>query len=271
MQSQIQDFLLAFSIKWPELMKDVQAQMMPLMECHIRERLKCPSLTIANKLFVHSRRIIGVPDNQFTNEATRLFNMDQKLERMYEELNEPVADVAEARQSMRVSYQHTIENIRQQMQAASQAAPPTGYPNQEFSAQPLINNSNSKAPNTHLSINLKLNFSLNINLNINLSFKHVHPEGDKFKIKYNLSTIPKQIFQSLLSKPFNRSLSHDFSHPPSNSPNSKSISSSKFFLGSKTLSKSPCFNLVHQPRANPFCPDQVSLTNLHHLVYNTQR
>ncbi|KAL9476887.1 hypothetical protein ACSS6W_006728 [Trichoderma asperelloides] len=138
MQSQIQDFLLAFSIKWPELMKDVQAQMMPLMECHIRERLKCPSLTIANKLFVHSRRIIGVPDNQFTNEATRLFNMDQKLERMYEELNEPVADVAEARQSMRVSYQHTIENIRQQMQAASQESsqyPPQHQPQAQLQPQ----------------------------------------------------------------------------------------------------------------------------------------
>ncbi|PTB36820.1 hypothetical protein M441DRAFT_83451 [Trichoderma asperellum CBS 433.97] len=148
MQSQIQDFLLAFSIKWPELMKDSQAQMMPLMECHIRERLKCPSLTIANKLFIHSRRIIGVPDNQFTNEATRLFNMDQKLERMYEELNEPVADVAEARRSMRLSYQHTIENIRQQMQAASQAAPPTGHPNQEFPAQPLINNNSVNSTNS---------------------------------------------------------------------------------------------------------------------------
>lgn len=120
MQSRIQDFILAFSLKWPDMIKDAQAQMMPLMECHIRERLKCPSLTIANKLFIHSRRIIGVPDNQFTNEATRLFNMDQRLERMYEELNEPVADVAEARQWMKLSYQHAIENIRQQMQAVTQ-------------------------------------------------------------------------------------------------------------------------------------------------------
>lgn len=120
MQSQIQAFILAFSVKWPEMVNAAQAQMMPLMECHIRERLKCPSLTMANKIFIHSRRIIGVPDNQFTNEATRLFNMDQKLERMYEELKEPVADVLEARQSMKLSYQHTIENIRQQMQPVTQ-------------------------------------------------------------------------------------------------------------------------------------------------------
>lgn len=118
-QSQIQDFILAFSNYWPEMMKAAQAQMMPLMEWQIRERLKCPSLTMANKLFVHSRRIIGVPDNQFTNEATLLFNIDQNLERMYAGLIGPPGDVAEARQSMQLSYQHTIENIRQKTQAAT--------------------------------------------------------------------------------------------------------------------------------------------------------
>jgi hypothetical protein len=114
-QRQIQDFILAFSVHWPDMMQAAQAQMMPLMEYHIREQLKCPSLTMANKLFVHSRRIIGIPDNQFTNEATLLFNMDQKLERLYAELNEPAADVAEARQSMKLTYQRTIENIRRNM------------------------------------------------------------------------------------------------------------------------------------------------------------
>lgn len=120
--SQVQDFILAFSVQWPEMIKAAQARMMPLMECQIREQLKCPSLTMANKLFVHSRRIIGVPDNHLTNEATLLFNMDQKLERLYAELNEPVADVAEARQSMRMSYQQTIESIRQQTHAAMQGS-----------------------------------------------------------------------------------------------------------------------------------------------------
>ncbi|KAL6906677.1 hypothetical protein GGI43DRAFT_236964 [Trichoderma evansii] len=155
MQSQIQAFINAFSAKWPEMIKAAQAQMMPLMECHIRERLKCPSLTMANKLFTHSRRIIGVADNQFTNEATRLFNMDQKLEHMYAELNEPMADVAEARQSMKLSYQHTIENIRQQMQAITQAALPTGHPNQGFSAQPLINNNSNNSVNSTSSTQLE--------------------------------------------------------------------------------------------------------------------
>lgn len=119
-QSQVQDFILAFSVQWPEMIKAAQTRMMPLMECQIREQLKCPSLTMANKLFVHSRRIIGVPDNQFTNDATLLFNMDQKLERLYAELNEPVADVAEARKSMKLSYQQTLESIQQRMHAATQ-------------------------------------------------------------------------------------------------------------------------------------------------------
>jgi hypothetical protein len=102
------------------MIKAAQVRMMPLMECQIREQLNCPSLTMANKLFVHSRRIIGVPDNPFTNEATLLFNMDQKLERLYADLNEPAADVAEARQSMKLSYQQTLGSIKQRMYAAMQ-------------------------------------------------------------------------------------------------------------------------------------------------------
>lgn len=118
--NQVQDFLFAFSTQWPEMIKAAQVQMMPLMECQIREQLNCPSLTMANKLFVHSRRIIGVPDNPFTNEATLLFNMDQKLERLYADLNEPTADVAEARQSMKLSYQQTLGSIKQRMYTAMQ-------------------------------------------------------------------------------------------------------------------------------------------------------
>ncbi|KAL7967077.1 hypothetical protein HDV63DRAFT_396696 [Trichoderma sp. SZMC 28014] len=265
--SQIQDFILALSVQWPEMIKAAQIQMVPLMEFQIREQLNCPSLTMANKLFIHSRRIVGVPDNPFSNEATLLFNMDQKLERMYAELNEPAADVAEARQSMKLSYQQTLGSIKQRMYAAMQG---------------------------------NFGLSLSLNLNINSKFKPVARLDLSIKRILELERDPlkhttlRQIFQPLRSKSFNR--------PLSILPNSKSISSSKLFITKSLLnkftiiskpfingrpfitnkfllfnslriskflftSKSPYFNLLlNQPQTSPVCPNQVAKSNLHHQV-----